>query len=868
MVADGQATGAVDGAIADINNIRSLNVNLITATTLNELEFNDVSAVDITNGVSNTTLTVTNAAQSTVHGMAKEGRYFTQTITYASTSGTADVANLSVAGTGTSTNDSTFNVANSNAIESVTLATSGKNYVTINGGTGAAKYTITGSGTNEVTIGSAASTVTLDASATTGNTLMNIGTGLGTTDTVLGGTGRDTLVADLQAAVQQIPTVTDVEVLDLTFTAAATYNASKTTGADTLTLTPSAAVNITNLAASVETINYGKDAAISAAGAASTISYVSGSASEALALNVGATSSSSNPAVSIGNVTISNNTAAMTVNSIGDAGNTIKSITNSKATSLTIAPTGQALTITDALTFAAATAITLDGTTKDITVSGAGAGDSIVADESLSTLDITSGAGTVTVSGDIEITGSKESVTIAPTVTVSASATDAVVVEDINIDANTTGAAVDASFIFSDSTQYKATGGAITINGADTISGGSSLGLSVDLEVNATGAGVDLTTNTGGLVVSGGDEQDNIKVNATFNATGAAIAVDLLAVTTDGDNATATFELNATGGNVVIDTLDLGSKDAADEVTTTLVIDASSGRTAEISKLTSAGAGSDIVGFDSITLTGAGTIKLGTTTSSMAITTDTVIDGAGFTGVFEGSFASAVTGADFNVVLGNTTGTNKITLGGGADVVVGGTGKDSITGGAGADNLSGGAGNDTITGGDTADVIDLGTGTDVLVYASATTSTTAGLFAEAGSAVGASATTAPVTTTADTITGFTTGTDKIQLNVAFGTAAATGGLIATGGTSYTTASTTLTAADFIAVNIGGTMTAVTANTAGAGRFLYDDTNDVLYYDISGDSAISTAGAYTAGAADDFVVAKGISGLVATDFIFA
>ena len=193
---------------------------------------------------------------------------------------------------------------------------------------------------------------------------------------------------------------------------------------------------------------------------------------------------------------------------------------------------------------------------------------------------------------------------------------------------------------------------------------------------------------------------------------------------------------------------------------------------------------------------------------------------------------------------------------------------ENVIGSTGTDYIIGSAGNNVITGGNSADVMTGGAGADRFAYASTTASTTAGLFSEAGSAVGAAATTAPSTSVADNITDFVSGTDKIQLTVAFGTAGAVGGLIATGGSSYTTASSGLAAADFVAVVIGGNMTAVTANTPGAGRFLYDDTNDILYYDISGDSVISSTGSYTAGANDDFVVAKGISGLQATDFVFA
>jgi Ca2+-binding RTX toxin-like protein len=198
-----------------------------------------------------------------------------------------------------------------------------------------------------------------------------------------------------------------------------------------------------------------------------------------------------------------------------------------------------------------------------------------------------------------------------------------------------------------------------------------------------------------------------------------------------------------------------------------------------------------------------------------------------------------------------------------------------LTGGLGSDTLFGGAGNDTLVGGEAIDVFVGGDGADTftltettavidnIVY-NATTSTL--LLAEAGSAVGASATTAPVTTTSDKVSGMGS-TDTITLALALGAVAASGTLVPTGGTAYT-AGASLVAADFVAITLGGTMTAVAANTAGSGRFLFDATAGVLYYDASGDTAISAAGAYTAGAADDFVVLTGLpSTITAANFIF-
>jgi hypothetical protein len=224
-------------SIVDANNIAAINVNLISDSALDATEFTNVAAVNITSGVAAKTMTVSNAQLATVFGAAVTGRAFTETITYSGTSGTADTANLSAAGTGSSTARSTFNVG-SNDIEAVTLATSGSNYMTVNAGTAAATVTVSGSGTNDVVIGTTASALALNASATTGTNKFDLGTAFSTTDVITGGSGTDTLVAQLTSAVQINPTVTAVEKLDLTFTAAAIYNASKTTGVTTLTLTP------------------------------------------------------------------------------------------------------------------------------------------------------------------------------------------------------------------------------------------------------------------------------------------------------------------------------------------------------------------------------------------------------------------------------------------------------------------------------------------------------------------------------------------------------------------------------------------------------------------------------------------------------
>lgn len=195
-----------------------------------------------------------------------------------------------------------------------------------------------------------------------------------------------------------------------------------------------------------------------------------------------------------------------------------------------------------------------------------------------------------------------------------------------------------------------------------------------------------------------------------------------------------------------------------------------------------------------------------------------------------------------------TTLTSKVT---GTLTIAGDTTADTVV-------LTNYTGATSITGGNGADAITNGGGTDTFIYTAIST-------AQSGSAVGVDATTLPVATTVDTIVSFTTGVDKIALPVALGLAAASGTLVPTGGTSYSTSSVLLEADDFVSVDF--TTDSVAPNTAGKARFIYDTNAKVLYFDPTGNTAISS-GAATAGADDDFAVIKttGVS-LVSTDFIF-
>ena len=106
--------------------------------------------------------------------------------------------------------------------------------------------------------------------------------------------------------------------------------------------------------------------------------------------------------------------------------------------------------------------------------------------------------------------------------------------------------------------------------------------------------------------------------------------------------------------------------------------------------------------------------------------------------------------------------------GSGVDVITGGLGADTITGGDGADRLTGGEGADTITGGDGADQIDL---TEVIVAAD-----TVGADQIDLTEVIVAADTVKlgsIAASADTITSFAAGSDKIDLSQALSAATLT-----------------------------------------------------------------------------------------------
>jgi Ca2+-binding RTX toxin-like protein len=140
---------------------------------------------------------------------------------------------------------------------------------------------------------------------------------------------------------------------------------------------------------------------------------------------------------------------------------------------------------------------------------------------------------------------------------------------------------------------------------------------------------------------------------------------------------------------------------------------------------------------------------------------------------YNGAANGAVQSGFENVDLSNVSGGfgASITAISTGSTITGTLNADVITGGAGSDTLNGGAGGDTITGGSGAATINGNAGTDTITASSAGGTITGGGDADsittgAGTDIMALGITRDSATDFDTITGFTTGTDKIAFSAA------------------------------------------------------------------------------------------------------
>ena len=623
-------------------------------------------------------------------------------------------------------------------------------------------------------------------------------TGLTTAEVVSGGDGTDNLLFSNAATAYTIA-ATDLAGIN----SIETITINGTSGAGSVTLT---------------------DAVFTANGAA-TLAVVDGdltTAGGSLTVNASALTAANS-------VTVTANTAtAINDSLVGGAGADTFRFSTTTGLESTDTVTGGAGTDTISLS-AASAAVTavmngVTGVERVVTTGTAGnatitlGADTVIAAAGTLTTDatsLTSGSATLTYNGSAVFTATKiQNVT-------GGSGDDAI----------TGGAGND--IIAAGDGNDSITGGA----GIDNLSGGAG---NDTFTVGTVAHFVGLTSVE---TVSGGAGNDTLTFNVGNNAMTVA-AADLLGINSVetinvvSGNATAAVTLSdavftANGATSIA----LGSDStstAAVQLSAAGISSANSvaftaGRAAATSDSLVGGAGNDSFAFNTNTSGdalaagdtvngGAGTDSLTVTLATNALTAVTLTNvsnierltvsgttlNAGTITLVDGNFAS-VTGA---VITASSLTTGTFSLDASAEVestlsITGGSAADTIIGGQAADTISGGVGADVITGGLGADNLTGGLGADTFVYASVAQSNG---------------------TNTDTITDFTTGTDKLQVTLDY--------------------STLVTALDINAVRasagVAGVSAAQDTLSGQRGQYVYDTTASQLLINFNADNMLTTA----------------------------
>ena len=404
------------------------------------------------------------------------------------------------------------------------------------------------------------------------------------------------------------------------------------------------------------------------------------------------------------------------------------------------------------------------------------------------------------------------------------------------------------------------TGGA----GIDNLSGGAGTDTFI---VAATGAG--FTGLVTAETVSGGAGNDTLQFAAgtlviaaadLVNVSGVEIIQILNTTETAGltltdawftANGTTAVAVNSSTATTGVLTFAASTLSAANSIQ--LNLSATNNGAANVINM---GAGNDTLTIDlqalnnTTTLSGGAgndTLIISANTLGANITQDATITGweniSFLTAGIAGTFATTVN--DAGVAAGATQTINGSNLTGtlnfvgtaeldGKFAITGGAGADTLIGGSLVDTIVGGAGADVITGGLGADVLTGGIGIDTFVYAAVAQSNS---------------------TNTDTITDWTSGTDKLQVTLDY--------------------STLVNAVDVnatrVSAGVAGTSLAQDALSGQRGQFIYDTSAGNLFINVNADNlltsadyriALSPASTATATVVDgdiDFVITGGTNG---------
>ena len=595
-------------------------------------------------------------------------------VTFASDTGTSDSATITLTGDGNDTGvDLTVTTLNVDEIETVNLVVN----ATSDGSIAVSTVTLNEidvlniSGAADIAIGGVtaltvievnASTATGDVSLTLGAVASDLtggsgadtfafGANLGTTDTVDGGAGTDSLTATL-AAGTAAATISNVESATLTVdTSGSTFSGVNVTTALTSIVIAAAsteAVSLTNLKSAVASVRIG---ATGFAADAASIGYASGSSS-AHEVIIGDNTATPAADVDAGILTITGNAGALTITSDAFTGNSVYAVTANAATSLTLV-TEEALELdaavgTGILSATAATSATIESAGGALVVDGA---QTLTA---ATTISIDAADGNITLTGAMTATA-------ATSLTVTAT-DDFLQTGNFVSDADVTAVSLTASGL-SSSIRYDGIldvdhvrainltavdGGTVTVDDIEMLGldNDAATDIATSLTISATGtdtAGDGSTVTVSAINVAAAATLDTVTITSdadgTVNFTVAGANLTITSVDASASAGTLVFDSSTSGAAITLttgagDNTITTELDQADEITlasaagddTIIVLDDTTA--ADVITNFVAGADGDIVSIDVSAIIG-GVENAGDTALSSALAVNLVTDADG-----------------------------------------------------------------------------------------------------------------------------------------------------------------------------------------------------------------------------------------------
>jgi hypothetical protein len=628
-------------------------------------------------------------------------------------------------------------------------------------------------GTYTVTGGAAADVFT----AGTAGAIFNGGAGGDTltggagNDTLNGGAGKDTIT--LNAGVDTVDggDADDIIVAAGNLTSADTIDGGA--GKDTLRVTSVDATALSGVT-NVETLQVNGSASVSLSSnlAFTTIDLTDGATTEALTLASGYTQATT---VKIDQGDDITNTAADAVITVEANASHLEAADNS-----TLAGSDKA-GVTNTLTITNDAAATVDLQTDISNFDVINVVDNTVTAGIDITFDLTSYGTDVTI--DVSALDSGEDSTVTGTSSNAINYTggggvDTVIMSSAKNDTLSLGAGKDVITAGTDITYQDTIDGG---DGVDTMSATSLADVDLQNVTNVENLTIDNTSTLGAYASAAGVVQATVTGGDNVSAAAMTTGITFVA---DSTVSGASDTLTGGSGDDVFQFTGLGGLNDGDTINGTSGTD-----TIQLNNTGRMIAGVDIDDISNIdTMTAKDADGLSTTQND-SITINIVADASATAHTFTIDM-SAITDGNDDVIMTQAGTTNAKT----AYVVTGGAGDDTLITSAAVDTVKGGSGADKIDAGGAADTITGGGGADVFQFSSADA----------------------VYGSEDTITDFTTGSDKIEVNM------------------------TLTSATFVAAfnkSATGVNMASYLTSANDGEAIYDAANTTLIVDLNGDAAL-------------------------------